>query len=87
MKFAKKNRRIKSKESRQDFRFIIYDRNKISIAIYELELNNKSRIIVIGYNEMADFCYRKLQQNDEVTQQDYINSEIRVILEDIRKNK
>ncbi len=70
-----------------DFRFIIYDRNKISIAIFELELNNKSRIIVIGYNEMADFCYSKLKPNDEVTLQGYINSEIRVILEDIRKNK
>ncbi len=70
-----------------DFQFIIHDRKNISIAMFELELKNKSKIIVIGYNEMADFCYSKLKPNDKVTLQGYINSEIRVILEDIRKNK
>ena len=41
-----------------DFQFIIYDRKNISITIFEIELINKSKITIMGYNELADFCYR-----------------------------
>ena len=67
-----------------DFQFIINDRQNISIAIFEVELNNKSKITVIGYNEIADFCYSRLKKNDNIAFQGYISSEIKVILEDIK---
>ena len=70
--------------SEVDFQFIINDRRNISIAIFEVELNNKSKITVIGYNEMADFCYSRLKKNDNIAFQGYLDSEIKVILEDIK---
>lgn len=51
---------------------------------FEVELNNKSKIIVIGYNEMADFCYRKLKKYDNIAFQGYLDREIKVILEKIK---
>ena len=66
-----------------DFQFIIHDRGNISIAIFEVELNNKSKITVIGYNEMADFCYARLRKNDNIALQGYLSSQIKVILEDV----
>ena len=68
-----------------DFKFIINDKRNISIAIFEVELNNKSKITVIGYNEFADFCYSRLKKNDNIAFQGYISSEIKVILEDIKR--
>ena len=62
---------------------IIHDSKNISIAKFEVELNNKSIIIVIGYNEMADFCYRKLKKYDNIAFQGYLDREIKVILEKI----
>ena len=53
-----------------DFRFIIHNRKNISIARFELELNHKNKITVIGYNEIADFCYSHLNKNDEAILQD-----------------
>ena len=69
-----------------DFKFIIHDRKNISIAIFEIELNNKSKITVLGYDELADFCYSKLKKNDSITLQGHLNSAIDVVLENIIKN-
>ena len=70
--------------SEVDFQFIINDRRNISIAIFEVELNNKSKITVIGYNEIADFCYSRLKKNDNIAFQGYLDREIKVILEKIK---
>ena len=67
-----------------NFKFIINDRKNISIAIFEVELNNKSKITVIGYNEIADFCYSRLKKNDNIAFQGYLDREIKVILEKIK---
>ena len=48
-----------------EFKFIINNKN-ISVAIFEIELSNKSIIKVKGYNEIADFCYQKLLKGDDV---------------------
>ena len=66
-----------------DFKFIIHDRKNISIALFKVELNNKSKITVIGYNEIADFCYSKLKKNDNIVLQGYLNDKIEVIIKDI----
>ena len=68
-----------------DFKFVINNKNIKAIIMFELKLNNDSKILVIGYNEMADFCYSKLKPNDKVTLQGYLNSEINVIIENIKK--
>ena len=67
-----------------DFQFIIYDRKNISIVTFELELNNKSRIIIEGYNEMADFCYSYLKKEDKIILQGYLKNEKIVVLENIQ---
>ena len=46
-----------------DFEFIIDDEKYYAIAIFQIELNNKSVITVKGYNEIADFCYKRLTRN------------------------
>lgn len=53
-----------------EFKFI-YSKNKtkntpISIAQSKVELDNKSIIDVIGYNEKADWMYRKLTINEVI---------------------
>ena len=70
-----------------DFKFIINDKRNISIEIFEVELNNKSKITVIGYNEFADFCYSRLKKNDNIAFQGYLNSTLNVVLEDIISKK
>ena len=32
--------------------------------MFEIELENKSKIKVIGYNEIADKCYKELKKED-----------------------
>ena len=46
-----------------EFKFIINSKN-VSISYFKIELNNKSIICVKAYNELADYCYRKLQNGD-----------------------
>lgn len=54
-----------------DFKFIINSKN-ISVAIFEIELLDKQRVKVKAYNEIADFCYRKLNQNNWI----FVNGKI-----------
>ena len=67
-----------------DFQFIIYDRKNISITIFEIELINKSKITIRGYNELADFCYRYLKKEDKIILQGYLKNEKIVILENVQ---
>lgn len=67
-----------------DFQFIIYDRKNISITIFEIELINKSKITIMGYNELADFCYRYLKKEDKIILQGYLKNEKIVILENVQ---
>ena len=46
-----------------DFKFIVNSKKYYSISTFQIELNNKSVITVKGYNEIADFCYRRLLKN------------------------
>ena len=39
-------------------------RNADAVITFEIELDNKSKIKVIGYNEIADKCYKKLKKED-----------------------
>ncbi len=67
-----------------EFKFIINSKN-ISIAYFKIELLNKSIVQVKAYNELADYCYSKLQKHDVCAIQGYINSEMKIEVEKIKK--
>lgn len=56
-----------------DFKFIynkyaksLEKKNKTSIAKCKIELENGSIVKMYGYDEIADFMYRKLQKNNSI---------------------
>ena len=65
-----------------NFKFIINSKN-ISIAYFNLQLNNKSIIKIIGYNEIADYCYSKLRKNNYIFIEGLLNSNYEIILNKI----
>ena len=67
-----------------NFKFIINSKN-ISIACFNLQLNNGSIIKVSGYNEIADYCYSNLRKNDFINIQGYLSKSSEVIVETIEK--
>ena len=54
-----------------DFKFIINSKN-ISVALFEIELLDKQIVKLKAYNEMADLCYSKLNQNNWI----FVNGKI-----------
>ena len=67
-----------------EFKFIINSKN-VSISYFKIELFNKSIINIKAYNELADYCYSKLQKYDVCAIQGYINSEMEIEVEEIKK--
>ena len=63
-----------------EFNFIINTKN-ISIATFEIELLNKSKIKVKAYNELADYCYQKLKQGDVIFIQGYLDRNMHIVAE------
>ena len=66
-----------------EFKFIINSKN-ISIAMFNIELDDKQIIKVKAYNEIADYCFSKLKNTDRI----FINGElsgIYVIVKDIKR--
>ena len=66
-----------------DFKFIINSKN-ISIAIFKVELRNKSVVVVKAYNEVADYCYRKLNEGREVIIEGRLNTKLEIICNRIK---
>ena len=52
--------------SKIEFKFILNSKD-ISIAIFEIELKNKSIVKIKAYNELADYCYRELIKSDYIS--------------------
>lgn len=48
-----------------NFKFMIQGKNK-SIAIFQIEVENKTIITVKGYDEIADYCYNQLQKDNYI---------------------
>ena len=65
-----------------EFKFIIEGRN-VSVAIFEILLTNENIIKVKAYDEMADYCYSKLNKGDIVSIQGEITSKAKIIINDI----
>ena len=54
-----------------EYKFIINSKKYFAKVEFEIELN-KQRFQIKGYNNIADFCYRKLNKNDMI----FINGKI-----------
>ena len=67
-----------------DFKFIMNNKNKTSIIVYKIQLNNKSIVTVKGYNEIADWCYRNLMLENYCIIEGYIDSKIEVEMTKIK---
>lgn len=69
-----------------EFKFIIKNKNK-AIAIFKVKLLDNTIVTVEAYNEKADYCYSKLNKNDTIYIQGYINSKMQIIVKDIEKQE
>lgn len=67
--------------SNVEFKFIINSKN-ISIAMFNIETDDKQVIKIKAYNELADYCYSKLETRQrvfiygEISENDVIVKEI-----------
>ena len=68
-----------------DFKFIMNNKNKTSISVYKIQLNNKSIVIVKGYNEIANYCYRNLKIGDNIYIQGRLNNMMEIEADFIEK--
>ena len=66
------------------FDFILNSKD-ISIARFSIELENKSIVVIKGYNEIADYCYKKLMKSRIVGIQGSLNSNKEIIIIDIKE--
>ena len=66
------------------FDFILNSKD-ISIARFSIELENKSIVVIKGYNEIADYCYKKLIKSRIVGIQGSLNSNKEIIIIDIKE--
>lgn len=66
------------------FDFILNSKDS-SIARFSIELENKSVVVVKGYNEIADYCYKNLITGSIVVIQGSLNSNKEIIIIDINK--
>ena len=65
------------------FDFILNSKD-ISIARFSIELENKSVVVVKGYNEIADYCYKNLIKDSIVGIQGSLNPNKEIIIIDIK---
>ena len=58
-----------------EFKFIINSKNK-AIACFEIKTADKQIVRVQAYNQLADFAYSKLNVNDKVFVNGYIEDNV-----------
>ena len=58
-----------------EFKFIINSKNK-AIACFEIKTADKQIVRVQAYNQLADFAYSKLNTNDKVFVNGYIEDNV-----------
>lgn len=68
-----------------EFKFIVDNKSYYAIAIFQIELNNKSVITVKGLNEIADYCYKNLNKNKYCIIKGIIEGNYDIIIQSIRK--
>lgn len=70
-----------------DDAIILVKTKKNAIIIFYIELENKAIIRVIAYNKIADKCYRKLEKDDTVWIEGFLENknEMQIIINKIKK--
>ena len=58
-----------------EFKFIINSKNK-AIACFEIKTVDKQIVRIQAYNQLADFAYSKLNTNDKVFVNGYIEANV-----------
>ena len=58
-----------------EFKFIINSKNK-AIACFEIKTADKQIVRIQAYNQLADFTYSKLYENDKVFINGYIEANV-----------
>ena len=58
-----------------EFKFIINSKNK-AIACFEIKTADKQIVRIQAYNQLADFAYSKLNTNDKVFVNGYIEDNV-----------
>lgn len=66
------------------FDFILHSKN-ISVTRFEVELGNKSKIKVKGYNEIAEECYQKLRIGDRVLIRGNLDSKGIITIQELKE--
>ena len=69
-----------------EFKFIINSKNK-SVSIFKIKLLNNSEVTIKAYNEKADYCYSKLNKNEIIYIEGYLNSKMQIIANNIEKEE
>mgnify|MGYP000173070953 CR=1 FL=1 len=64
----------------------VYDLLFKKVSGYQsIELENKSVVVVKGYNEIADYCYKDLTKGSIIGMQGYLNSNKEIIIINIKE--
>ena len=64
----------------------VYDLLFKKVSGYQsIELENKSVVVVKGYNEIADYCYKDLTKVSIIGMQGYLNSNKEIIIINIKE--
>ncbi len=67
-----------------EFKFIIRNKNT-SVSIFKIQLMNNSIVTIKAYNELADYCYSKLNKEDIILIEGELNSKLEIISKAIEK--
>ena len=67
-----------------EFKFIIDSKNK-SIVEFEIETLDSNIVKIYGYNEIADYCYRKLSIYDNILIEGIVCQNVKVEIKQITK--
>lgn len=67
-----------------EFKFILNSK-KNSITMFYLEIEKNCHILVKGYDEIADECYRNLYKNDNISIYGEIKTEGEIEIVEIEK--
>ena len=68
------------------FKFIINSKNNKSIVNFEIESVDKQIINLIAYDEIADYCYSKLNKDKYIFIYGKLN-ELGIIIKNVRRLK
>lgn len=67
-----------------DFNFVINSKRNFSKVEFELAVQ-KQKIKIIGYNEIADYCYQNLELNEIIQLNGKLETNGRIRIQDVEK--